>query len=596
MRQKLFISLGLLLAIVAVYWQVGQCEFINYDDHEYVADNPRINHGLTSSSVAWAWKAKVVSNWHPLTVLSHMLDCELFGVNPRAHHLVNLLFHALNTLLLFHVLQKLTREIWPSAIVAALFALHPLHVESVAWISERKDVLSTFFFLLAIWAYAHYAQRTEVRSQKSEAGIPTSGLRPLTSGQYWLALLFFALGLMSKPMLVTLPFVLLLLDYWPLRRFELKTENLKLKTFVRLILEKLPFFALAAASSVVTMFYQRGAIMPVEYLTISERLFNALISYARYLGKTFWPAKLAIFYPHPGAWAAWQIAASIAVLVAITSVVIWQIRRRPFLAVGWFWFLGTLVPVIGLVQVGSQSMADRYSYIPLIGIFVMLVWSAKEIFRNLPKILPALASVAVLTACATTTFFQMRHWKNSETLFSHTLAVTERNATAHFSLGNALMDRGDLDGGVSQFEKALAIRPNYPEIRGQIAHCFEIQGRLREARDLYYQALESKPDLPEALNNLAWMLATCPDDSLRNGAEAVRCGERACELTHYEKIIYIGTLAAAYAEAGRFNDAIRTGEKARSLAVETGQRHLAEINSRLLELYRAGRPCRQTDL
>lgn len=589
MRQKLFISVGLLLAIVAVYWQVGQCEFINYDDHEYVAENPRINHGFTTISVAWAFTANVVSNWHPLTVLSHMLDCQLFGVNSRAHHLVNLLFHALNTLLLFHLLQKMTRlrpeasarqarEIWPSAIVAALFALHPLHVESVAWISERKDVLSAFFGLLTIWAYGRYV---EIQSQKSKIK------------NYLLALFFLALGLMSKPMLVTWPFVLLLLDCWPLNRLQLTSQNSKLKTAFRLAVEKLPFFALAAASSLVTVLYQRGAIMPVEYLTISERIFNALISYARYLGKTFWPAKLAIFYPHPGAWEAWQIAGSAVLLAVITALAIWQMRRRPFLAVGWFWFLGTLVPVIGLVQVGSQSMADRYSYIPLIGIFMMLVWGAKEAFHNLPKIFPALVASTVLIACAAVTFFQVQHWKNSEALFRHTLAVTERNATAHFSLANTLIESGRTDEALNHLEQALDLRPDYAQVHGKIAQLLTACGKTREAIERYREALRHKPDLPEALNNLSWTLATSPDDSLRNGAEAVRLGERACEVTHWQKTIYIGTLAAAYAEAGRFDDAIRTAEKARALALETGEIDLAEKNLQLLNLYRAGKPFRE---
>ena len=592
MRQKLFISLGLLLAILTVYWQVGQCEFINYDDHEYVAENPRINHGFTSASVTWALTAKVVSNWHPLTVLSHMLDCQLFGLNPHAHHLVNLLFHALNALLLFHVLQKLTHELWPSAIVAALFALHPLHVESVAWISERKDVLSAFFGLLTIWAYSNYVTSGVWRM----TGKTSSRHSSHAARHYVLALLFFALGLMSKPMLVTIPFVLVLLDYWPLRRFNVKTEsgNQETRRFSGTpVIEKIPFFALAAASSLVTMFYQRGAIMSVEYLTIPERISNALVSYARYLGKTFWPTKLAIFYPHPGAWPAWQIASSAVLLAAISVLVIWQIRRRPFLAAGWFWFLGTLVPVIGLVQVGSQSMADRYSYIPLIGIFVMVVWGAKEIFRDMPNIFPALATTTVLIACAVVTFFQVRHWKNSETLFRHTLAVTGRNANAHFSLANALTESGRTDEAMSHLEQALELRPDYAQVHGKIAQLLAARGKTREAIGRYYEALRHKPDLSEALNNLCWTLATSPDDSIRNGSEAVRLGERACEITHWQKTIYIGTLAAAYAEAGRFDDAIRAAEKARAIALETGEKDLAETNSQLLKLYRAGKPFRE---
>jgi hypothetical protein len=477
-------------------------------------------------------------------------------------------------------------------------------VESVAWISERKDVLSTFFGLLSLWAYVRYAQkRSLAESRKSSAGSNklALGSRPSTF-DYCMALFFFALGLMSKPMLVTWPFVLLLLDFWPLRRMTSFSSTAPILR--RLIFEKLPFLALAAASSVMTLLVQRtlGATELLGNLPISERIGNALVSCIRYLGKLVWPEHLAFFYPYPGvgivnstAWTGWQVAGSAVLLSLITLAALWQVRRRPFLIVGWLWFLGTLVPVIGLVQVGGQAMADRYTYIPLIGIFVMIAWAGKELGGHRPyaKFLRGTVTAAALVACLVLTGRQVRYWRNSETLCRHAIAVTANNYKAHFNLGLALIDEGKTDAGIAQMYEALAIAPGFGG-RMQFTDILVQQGRIPEAMEQYRIILQQNPNLPLALNNLAWLLATDEDPKLRNGTEAVRLAERACDLTHYQTMTFISTLAAAYAEAGRFDEAVKTEEMVVARANSTGEKDLLERNRRLLELYRAGHPYHET--
>ncbi|MGD0746151.1 MAG: tetratricopeptide repeat protein [Verrucomicrobiota bacterium] len=632
-----------MLITAAVYWPVGQYGFVNCDDPDYVSANPHIQQGLTPAGVAWAFQAVVASNWHPVTCLSLMLDCQLFGKGAGAHHLVNLLFHVADALLLFLVWRRMTGEVWPSALVAALFAWHPLHVESVAWISERKDVLSAFFGLLAIWAYSRHAQgRSGVepssprfaapgsREAKAGSGGPAPGLRRWTR-DYWLALFFFALGLMSKPMLVTWPFVLLLLDFWPLGRMaRLRPatawragneeagiqpigaakrskddstpwrDGAKRRQFNQLLLEKLPFFALAAAASAITFLVQRagGATELLSQLSISDRAGNALVSCVRYLGKMVWPEHLAFFYPYPGswivhseAWTAWQVTGSAMLLTVITVAAVRQARRRPFLIVGWLWFLGTLAPVIGLVQVGSQSMADRYTYIPLIGVFVMIAWGGKELGGRQPraKFIRGAVMTAALAACLAVTGRQLRYWRDSETLCRHAIEVTTNNYKAHFNLGLALIDEGKKDEGFRQLYETVAIAPGFSG-RKELAEVLMLQGKTQEAIDQYRQLLQYNPNHLEALNNLAWLLAANEDPKVRNGADAVQFAERACDLTHYDKTVYIGTLAAAYAEAGQFADAIKMGERAIASATALGETNLLEKNRRLLELYRAGQP------
>ncbi len=539
-RQRLcspaFLSLWLALATLAVYWPVRHHDFVNYDDADYVSANSHVQSGLSWANVAWAFTTGHASNWHPLTWLSHMLDYQLFGNSPGRFHLVNLAFHIANTLLVFLVLRRLTGAMWRSALVAALFALHPVHVESVAWISERKDVLSALFLLLTIWAYAEYAKRRGVGRQeagegrpKAEIRRPKEGRNPKAEGRrasvkaneaadhasrithhaspfdspllyYVLALGLFALGLMSKPMLVTMPFVLLLLDYWPLQRLRLSTLNSQLST----VLEKLPFLALSLGSCIVTFVVQRKGGAVSTSLTLWERLANALVCYVRYLGKMLWPENLSVLYPHPGHWPMWRVAACAALLLLLTAAVVLGARRRPFLAMGWFWFLGTLVPVIGLVQVGIQSMADRYSYVPLIGLFILVAWGVSEAIPPRSWRAPVLAVGAglVLSACAILTFRQVQYWRDSEALFTHAVQVTEKNYLAYNNLGYYLSGKGNVDGAMENYRKSLAINPNYEDALNNLGYAFAGRKQYLEAIPLYERALRVRPEHPEVHNNL----------------------------------------------------------------------------------------------
>jgi tetratricopeptide (TPR) repeat protein len=590
------IYLVLLAVTIAIFRPVNHYEFVNYDDVSYVMENPHIQQGLTPATLAWCFRAVVAGNWHPITCLSLLIDHQLFGNNAGGYHLVNLLFHVANTLMLLYVLRQMTGEFWPSAMTAAFFAWHPLHVESVAWVSERKDVLSTFFGLLTIGAYWRYVEKSKVQSPKSKVW-------------YGLALVFFALGLMSKPMLVTLPVILLLLDFWPLRRISgLATLFSKRSTAGPLVLEKVPFILLSIASGVATVFTQHeaGAMgEPAQQFSFSARATNALAACVLYLGKTVWPSRLSVFYPRPPVWPAWQIAGSTVLLLAITFMAISQARRRPFLLFGWLWFLCTLLPVIGLVQVGSQSMADRYMYIPSIGLFVMLAWGVKAFLpRQLPaRLILAVVIGAAMIGCLATTSRQLRYWRSSEALFQHTIDVTPPNVMPHVNLGEALIYKGRIDEGIRQLDEALELDlrltqsinrpPNNPflaDLHCRIADVLASKGRIPESIGHYDAALRCQPDLLTALNNFAWILATDRDSTVRNGAKAVQLAERACELTHYQKTIYIGTLAAAYAEAGRFDDAMAMAQKACALAEKSGEPELLKRNQELLELSRAHQP------
>ena len=584
MRREPIICLALVLITASAFWPLNRCDFITFDDHEYIVANPVVNNGLGWGSASGAFTAVVVSNWHPLTLLSHALDCQIFGLNARAHHMVNLLFHTLNGLLLFLLLQRMTGSRWRSALVAALFAVHPLHVESVAWLSERKDVLSTMFGLLSMRAYARYAEEAKARNPRSKIW-------------HGLALGWFALGLMSKPMLVTLPFVLLLLDYWPLARLELSAQGWKLKGLASCLREKIPFFGLAAASSVVTYLVQEqtGAVRSAAYVGFLERISNALISYLRYIGKTVWPSDLAFYYPHPGAWPAWQVIGAGIVLAMVTGAVVRAARRHPYLAVGWFWYLGTLVPVIGLVQVGSQAMADRYTYFPMIGLLMLVAWGVKDAaspWRHCRTALGLAGAVAV-TACAGLTWAQLRYWQDGVTLFKHTVEVTSRNPVAQMELGSALVMSGEISEGMPHLREALRLEPGFAEAHGKMGLALARQGKMAEALDHYRQALRYEPNLVEVLNNLGWTLATSADERIRDGQAAIQHASQACELTHYRRPIMMGTLAAAYAEAGRFEEAVAMGEKARALATKVGEKELARKNEELVGLYRSGQPYRE---
>jgi tetratricopeptide (TPR) repeat protein len=796
MRRDLAVCLLLLLCTAAVYGQTAGHAFIQFDDNAYVYENPHVRRGLTWEGVAWSFTTLQASNWHPLTWLSHMLDCEIFGLNAGYHHLVNVLLHILNSVLLYLVLKRMTGAIWRSVTVAALFSLHPLHVESVAWIAERKDVLSTLFFMLTLWAYARYASRP-------------------SWPRYWAVFGALALGLMAKPMLVTVPLVLLLLDYWPLGRFH-QMEDTGTEGSVgiqhmgqgnrgaramRLLFEKVPLLALAATSSVITFVAQQrgGATAPSDVAPLGLRAANAVVSYAAYVGKMLWPRHLAFFYPYRDSvtTAEWMVPALL--LVGVSVLVIRASRRWRYLAVGWFWYLGTLVPVIGLVQVGRQSMADRYTYVPLIGLFLMGVWGTADLATRWRHGRTVLAGAAggVLIACMVGAWVRVSYWQDGITLFGQALQVTEGNALAHNNLGLALQERGRAEEAIAHYEKALRIDPamdnahgnlgnalleqgrreegmrhykealrinpasakahnnlgnefmgqgqtkkaiehyqkalqinpeqaathsnmgnalmtegrpdeamahylealridpefanahnnlglslarqgkrdeaivhlrealqlnpdyadghynlgvllagqgrleeaidhyreavridptyaraqyelgavslrqgkrdeaiahfrialagdsEYPEAHRSLALVLADQGNPKEAIEHYLEAIRLRPDDPGAYNNLAWIRATHPDPELRNGAEAVRLAERACALWKDREPNLLDTLAAAYAEAGRFPEAVETLEEAISLAASAGPEERVRVLGARLQVYRAGRPYRQ---
>jgi tetratricopeptide (TPR) repeat protein len=474
-RRPEVIASALALATVLVYLPVFQNELVDYDDDYYISQNPNLKLGLSGEGLKWAFTESYGANWYPLTWLSLMLDYELFGISAPAFHGVNLALHVASAVLLFYVFLRMTGSLGASGFIAAIFALHPTHVESVAWAAERKDVLSALFWMLTLWAYARYSEKPAPR-------------------RLALVALFLALGLMSKPMLVTLPFVLLLLDVWPLGRLG--------KTPVgRLVLEKLPLFALVAISSGVTFFVQRaeGAVQPLHTYTLGARVANALVAYVAYIGKAFWPARLSPYYPHPGdGLTVFQAGAAFAALAAATLVTLVIARRNErlrFLPVGWLWYLGTLVPVIGLVQVGQQAMADRYTYLPYIGLSIMVTFGVAEITKRVSVPRPALIVVGAssLLALAVVASAQVRVWRDSVTLFEHALSVTEENALAHINLGVAYLNRGRLEGAKRELEEAIRIHPGAAEAHAALAGVRSEQGRDEEALELYRTALRLDP-------------------------------------------------------------------------------------------------------
>lgn len=629
---------GLLLAAttILVYLPVASHDFVTLDDPNFVTANAHVQQGLTWKSIAWAFRPGHGDYWHPLAWMSHMLDVELFGKSAAGPHMVNVLLHAANALLLFLMLRLLTGAHWRSAFVAALFALHPFRVESVAWISERKDVLSLFFALIALWFYARYAQeknKDQSPSFKAQAPRPSHQASPLLF--YWLVMLFFTLGLMSKAMLVTLPFVMLLLDYWPLKRMSGVLIRGSRSGLLRLVWEKVPFFALSASACLLTFLTGKKAIGAIEGLSFGVRLETAVMGYLWYVGKAVWPVNLAPMYPYPDGWPSWSVVTAGVVLIGLSLAALLLARRCPYFLTGWFWYLGTLLPVIGLVQVGIQWVADRFTYLPLTGLFMVIAWAGAEIFkhRRLPRLATFLIVGLVLAAFALRTRDQLKHWKDSQSLFAHAVDVTRNNYFAYNMLGCALMAKGDQELAKAHFMEALRIRPRYTyplakayphanlgdlfaqqghiaearshyetaieidptftEIHAHLAQILTSQGDLENGIAHYREALRLKPDFIEALNNLAWILATCPDAKFRSGSEAVQLAEHACELSGYQAAYLIGTLAAAYAEAGRFEQAVATAERARALAETTGQVELANRNSRLLEMYRVGKAYRE---
>jgi tetratricopeptide (TPR) repeat protein len=700
-------ALGVCVLLVAITWlvfgQTARYDFVNYDDNTYVFANPRIINGLTPNGIVRAFSSPHAGNWHPLTTLSHMLDCQLWGLRAGGHHVTNIVLHTIAVVLLFLVLRQLTGSVWRSAFVAAIFAIHPLRVESVAWISERKDVLSAVFFMLTLGAYARYARHPSV-------------------DRYSIMSALFALGLMSKPMLVTVPFVLLLLDYWPLDRFAGRSSA------KRLVLEKIPLFMLSAAAAVATLRAQEP--VRIEQLPFISRVSNGLVAYVVYVKQMIWPVQLAVFYPHPeGNLPIGEIGSAILLLAVLSAAAIALRRKCPYFIMGWFWYLIMLLPVIGLIQVGSQAHADRYTYLPQIGLYLLLSWAITDAlaFRLQRRIL-AVTAVAALVALAWRAYVQASYWRNGEALWKHAIAVTSGNfiahnglghfllnhdrldeaiqefqialkidsrfpeaqknlsvaltekgrtdeavghlqtliaehpddAQGHYNLGNALLKQGDWQSAIAAYEKALSAQSHYPAAQYNLGIALDQQGRIDEAITHYQEAVQEKPDYAEAyfllgndllrearvddaiaaygqalkirptytavennigfallqkgrpseaiahwqnalaiqsnsvdaLNNLAWTLATFPETWIRNGGQALALAKRANQLSGENNPAILRTLAAAYAENGRFTEARVIAERGLQLANAQKNSALANIFEGDIALYRGNAPVR----
>jgi protein O-mannosyl-transferase len=573
--RKFWIYVALALTTIAVFYRVCTYDFVNYDDPGYVYKNPDIQNGITPEAIKWAFTNGYACFWHPLTWLSYMLDWQLFGSKAGGYHLTNLIFHIANTLLLFTVLKQMTRRLWPSAFVAALFALHPLHVESVAWIAERKDVLSTFFWMLTMWAYLRYVKHPSVT-------------------RYLLALLAFAFGLMAKPMLVTLPFVLLLLDYWPLGRVSFKQRRI-----YYLIREKFPFIILSAIFSVIVFLTEQsgGALPSLAAVSIKFRIFNVLISYVNYIEKMVWPSRLAIYYPHSDSSISIPYAVISAILLlAVTIFILRFAKKYRYLVTGWFWYLGTLVPVIGLIQIGSFAMADRYTYITLTGLFIIIAWGAPDLLSGwrYKKIVLTLSALLIILAMSICTHFQLRYWRNSITLFQHDLDVTGDNYIAHICIAEPLFEQSRFDEATVHLTEALRLDPNSVRAHYDLGQVLVQKGKVNEAIEHFEKVLQLAPDWVEPMNNLAWLLATSKETAIYNPDKAVVLAKRACELTKYKQPDLLDTLAVAYAAAGDFSKAVETAEKALELCQSSEQNTLkSEIENRLA-LYKAGKPYIET--
>lgn len=574
---------GLFLLVFLVFLPVVNNQFVHYDDEDYVYGNPHVKAGLSIAGIVWAFTTGHAANWHPLTWISHMADWQIYGDRAWGHHLTSILLHSLNVTLLFLVLRKLTGANWKSLAAAMLFGLHPLRVESVAWVAERKDVLSTLFWMLTIWAYAFYVGGAGNRKPKS-------------IGFYFLSLIFFICGLMSKPMVVTLPFVLLLLDWWPLRRISSSKPDPSAPgrglTPWQALMEKLPFFALATGASVVTyLVQQRGEVMS-ENVSLLLRVENALVSYCRYIGKLFWPTDLAVIYPHPLRWPAGLVITCTVLLLLLSFTAFLLRKRRPWLAMGWCWFLGTLVPVIGIVQVGSQSMADRYSYIPSIGIIIIAIWLVQELVERRPgvKSLVPFAVGACIVACIVVTERQIPYWRNSLVLFQHTVDVTSDNVVALNNLGKAMADTGNSKGAMEQYQEALKIRPGDFAALNNLGAQLTLDKRLPEAIGVLQRAVEIDRNAPQAHNNLGQALSDSGsfDAAIDQFKEALRlrpdyakaqhnwglalAGKRMVDesIPHFREAIQLdpfyfdayNNLGIAYYAKGRFDDAIAQFQQA----------------------------------
>jgi tetratricopeptide (TPR) repeat protein len=596
-----------------VFGQTLWHDFINYDDPRYVYENTKITGGLSLSGIAWAFTHIHSMNWHPLTTISHMLDCQLYGLKAGAHHFTNVLLHSIAAILLFLALQYMTGAFWRSAFVAAVFAIHPLHVESVAWIAERKDVLSGVFFMLTLLAYVHYARAPSI-------------------WRYLMVVFVFALGLMSKPMLVTLPFVLLLLDHWPLGRIREEGSNVGRQLF-KLAVEKIPLIVLSAVSSVVTFVAQKGAVGETEQLSVLARINNAVVSYVAYIWQMLWPVRLAVFYPHPeNRLPLWEIIASLLLLICLTVLAIAVRKQRPYLITGWLWYLGMLVPVIGLVQVGWQGHADRYTYLPQIGLYIAGTWAFADLTASWRsrRVLLGAAALLVVAALSCSAWIQTSYWRDSETLFRHALAVTANNdvaennlgivflrqgkvdqaisllqaavdlrpdnSPAHENLAKALLQKGQVADALVHYRKLLKLQPDNIEVHNIVGTALIQQGRIREGVEEWQKVLAIQPDNGNAMSNLAWVFATSPEDSLRDGAQAVQLAEQALRISGGRIPVIFRTLAAAYAEKGMFAQAIQTAQRGIELANGQGNSRLAAELQTNIGLYQDGKPLRDLSL
>ena len=612
-----WLTIGACIFLAALTWVVfGQTlghDFVNYDDPKYVYENTKITSGLSMTGIAWAFTHIHSENWHPLTTISHMLDCQLYGLKAGGHHFTNALLHSIAAILLFLTLQYMTGAFWRSAFVAAVFAIHPLRVESVAWIAERKDVLSGVCFMLTLLAYVHYVRAPSI-------------------GRYLFVAVVFAFSLMSKPMLVTLPFLLLLLDYWPLSRIRDPSSDIR-RRLLTLVVEKIPLIALSAVSSVVTFLAQRGAVGWTEQLPVLARINNAVVSYVAYIWQMLWPVKLAVFYPHPeNRLQPWEIILSLLLLLGITAAAIALRKQRPYFITGWLWYLGMLVPVIGLMQVGWQGRADRYTYLPQIGLYIVAAWAVSDLTALWRRQRTILSAAAILTIAVLSwrAWVQTSYWRDSETLFMHALAVTSNNDVAENNLGIVFLRKGKLDDAISLLQAAVDLRPeNSPAHenlakallqKGQVADALvhyrkllelqpdniEVhnivgtvliqQGHIREGVEEWQKVLVIQPDNGNAMSNLAWVFATSPDESLRDGAQAVQLAEEALRISGRRIPLIFRTLAAAYAEKGMFSQAIQTAQRGIELANGQGNSGLAADLQSNIALYQAGRPLRDPSL
>jgi len=598
--------LGVSIFLMAITWLVfGQTlrhPSINFDDQGYVFQNPQITAGLTSTGILWAFTHSHMENWHPLTSISHMLDCQLFGLNAGGHHFTNVLLHMIAVILLFLVLWEMTGALWRSAFVAAVFAIHPLRVESVAWIAERKDVLSGVFFMLTLGAYVCYVRKP-------------------ASMRYGIVALVFALGLMAKPTLVTLPLVLLLLDYWPLNRVGNQPSQVRSRrsgvtrqppsrsygeprwSVVRgLVMEKVPLLVLSAGSSIITLFAQRRATVSVESLPLLWRIKNALVSYVAYIWQMVFPIDLALVYPHPEyRLAFWKVAAAIAFLAGVTAVVLAFGKGHRYLVTGWFWYIGMLVPIIGIAQVGAQARADRYTYLPHIGLYLMATWTAADLsvtWRYRHQILTTTAAV-VIAALAWLAWVQNTYWRDSETLWNHTLAVTSNNDIAHANLAEVLLRADRVDEAISHSEEAIKIHARYFPAHDALAEGLLRKERVHEAVAHLKESLKINPDGIYAQAKLAWVLATSPDASLRDGAKAVELAKKITELVGHgndqKAIIALRILAAGYAETGRFSEALDKAQQAFQLAVVQDNSALTKDLQSDIASYRKNLPLRHPE-